>query len=341
MNLITCTPRETRKYVETCLASGLVPFIQSSPGIGKSSIVRQIAEDNDLVLIDHRLSTSDPTDLSGLPRFINGKSQFCPFDIFPLEGDPIPEEKNGWLLFLDEFNSAPKSVQAAAYKLILDHMVGQYKLHRLCYVVAAGNLSTDKAIVNNLSTAMQSRLIHIEMVTNFDDWLKDVALKYNYDERIIAFLHMDQSKLLDFDPDHQDKTFSCPRTWEFVNRIIKGKKDIDYLDKLIAGTISQGVAIEFVQFSKIYKNLISFEEIIAKPDKVRLPEDLATKWAIITSSVDKTTKDNLDKVKIYLDRFDESFQVLFYRMLLTRNISLKTHPAMMQVTKNLYKFLYD
>lgn len=130
-------------------------------------------------------------------------------------------------------------------------------------------------------------------------------------------------------------------TWEFVNRIIKGKKDIDSLDKLIAGTISQGVAIEFIQFSKIYKDLTPFEEIIAKPDKVKLPGDLATKWAIITSSVDKTTKDNLDKVKIYLDRFDESFQVLFYRMLLTKNISLKTHPVMMQVTRNLYKFLYD
>lgn len=220
-------------------------------------------------------------------------------------------------------------------------MVGQHKLHPKCFVVAAGNLSTDKAIVNNLSTAMQSRLIHIEMATSFDDWLKDVALKFDYDERIIAFLHMDQNKILDFDPDHQDKTFCCPRTWEFVNRIIKGKKDIDSLDKLIAGTISQGVAIEFIQFSKVYKDLTPFEEIIAKPDKVKLPGDLATKWAIITSSVDKTNKDNLDKVKIYLDRFDESFQVLFYRMLLTKNISLKTHPVMMQVTRNLYKFLYD
>lgn len=95
-------------------------------------------------------------------------------------------------------------------------MVGQYKLHPKCFVVAAGNLSTDKAIVNNLSTAMQSRLVHIEMVTNFDDWFKDVALKFNYDERIIAFLHMNTNKLLDFDPDHQDKTFCCPRKYHIA-----------------------------------------------------------------------------------------------------------------------------
>lgn len=220
-------------------------------------------------------------------------------------------------------------------------MVGQYKLNSKCFVVAAGNLSTDKAIVNNLSTAMQSRLVHIEMVTNFDDWFKDVALKFNYDERIIAFLHMNANKLLDFDPDHQDKTFCCPRTWEFVNRMIQGKKDIDYLDKLIAGTISQGVAIEFVQFSKIYKNLTPFEEIITNPEKTKIPQDLATKWAIISSMVDKTNNDNLSKVAIYIDKFDESFQVLFYRMLLSKQSVLKSHPTMIKVTQKIYKFLYD
>ncbi len=29
------------------------------------------------------------------------------------------------------------------------------------------------------------------------------------------------NKLMDFDPEHEDKTFCCPRTWEFVNNIIK------------------------------------------------------------------------------------------------------------------------
>lgn len=101
MKTYTCTPKEATKFIKVCMDSDLVPFIQSSPGVGKSSIVRQIAKEGNLVLIDHRLSTSDPTDLNGLPRFISGKSQFCPFDIFPIEGDKVPEGTNGWLLFLN------------------------------------------------------------------------------------------------------------------------------------------------------------------------------------------------------------------------------------------------
>ncbi|MFR7882339.1 MAG: hypothetical protein ACLU5J_13335 [Christensenellales bacterium] len=90
----------------------------------KSSVDKQIAKEYNLKLIDLRLSC-DPTDLTGLPHFEGRKATFSPFDIFPTEYAPIPENKEGWLLFLDEFNSANKAVQAASYKLILDRMVGK------------------------------------------------------------------------------------------------------------------------------------------------------------------------------------------------------------------------
>ena len=99
----------------------------------------------------------------------------------------------------------------ASYKIMLDHMVGMNKLHECVFKGAAGNLQSDRAIVNPLSTAMQSRVIHLKMEARFDDWLRDVALPQNYDSRIIAFLSMYPSKLMDFRPDHEDETFSCPR----------------------------------------------------------------------------------------------------------------------------------
>ena len=114
-----CTPRQVRKHIIHCMQAGLVPFIQSSPAMGKSAIVASIAKEYGLELIDHRLSTSAPEDLTGLPHFREGAAghtvaEFVPFDTFPTEGTPIPEGKNGWLLFLDEMNSATKMVQAAA-----------------------------------------------------------------------------------------------------------------------------------------------------------------------------------------------------------------------------------
>lgn len=109
------TPSEVRENAISCMEVGLVPFITSSPGLGKSAVVKQIAADFKLELIDLRLSQCAPEDLMGLPmRNAQGRAEFAPFAMFPIKGDPLPEGKNGWLLFLDEFNSATTSVQAAA-----------------------------------------------------------------------------------------------------------------------------------------------------------------------------------------------------------------------------------
>jgi hypothetical protein len=208
-----CTPRQVREYSIDALRVGLVPMITGSPGIGKSALMRWIADQFDLELIDYRASTGEPTDIPGLPNFDkNGNAYFAPFrHIFPLKGMKVPEGKRGWLLFLDEVNSAERRMQAALYKVVLNRMCGQYELHEDVYIAMAGNLMTDKAIVIPLSTAMESRVIQLEMEVDFDDWEKDVAIPQDYDHRIIAFLREEKDFLMDFRPDKEDKSFCCPR----------------------------------------------------------------------------------------------------------------------------------
>lgn len=345
-DLYRCTPRQVRKFIIDCLSAGLVPFVQSSPGMGKSSIMRSIAEEQRLKLIDHRLSTSAPEDLSGLPRFnAQGLAEFAPFaDLFPLEGAALPKdeqgrEMEGWMLFLDEFNSASKSVQAASYKLILDRMTGQHKLHERCVISAAGNLSTDRAIVNTISTAMQSRVVHLEMEINFQEWLEDVALKQNYDSRIIAFLSQFPSKLMDFRPDHQEKTFCCPRTWEFVNRLIQGREVTDDMALLLSGTITSGTAVDFVQFTKVFKNMVTIKEILADPANCPVPNDASSKWAVISHMMEKVDDQNFDGLSDYANRFSTDFQILFYRSTLVRHPQLRTHRAFARAMSSLARYL--
>ena len=214
--MLTLTPSKTKEALIKCFKAKLVPFLQSSPGMGKSSIIKEIAKEWNLELIDVRLSTMEPVDLTGLPSFdLDGKAVFHPYSIFPIESTPIPEGKDGFLLFLDEFNAAPRATQAAAYRLVLDREVGQHKLHENCLVATAGNLSTDNAIVTRLSTAMLSRLIHIHMEVSLKDWMEAVAIPQAYDERVIAFLNMYPDKLMQFDPEREDETFCCPRKLDF------------------------------------------------------------------------------------------------------------------------------
>lgn len=341
VNMYRVRPRQLRTFITDCLYANLVPFVQSSPGVGKSAITKLVADDLNLQIIDHRLSTSAPEDLSGLPRFTeDGRATFAPFaELFPLTDSVIPKNKEGWLLFLDEFNSASKSVQAAAYKLILDRQVGQHNLHSNCVLAAAGNLATDRAIVNNLSTAMQSRVVHLELEVHFEEWLYDVAFKEDYDSRIIAYLSMYPQKLMDFRPEHQDKTFCCPRTWEFMNRLIKGKPVT--LDKvgLYAGVITSGVAVEFQTFTEIYQHLVRIEDVIKDPENTPVPNDPPLKWATISHLMEGVNQLNFQALATYANRFDLSFRILFFRFVMVRQPNLRLHPAFANAMSALSKYL--
>lgn len=340
--LFVCTPRQVRGFMVDTMLAGLVPFVQSSPGVGKSSITMSIANEYNAEMIDHRLSTSAPEDLSGLPRFDEkGHARFSPFaDLFPLEDRELPEDKDGWILFLDEFNSAPKEVQAAAYKLILDRKVGQHKLHEKVMICAAGNKATDRAITNKLSTAMQSRLVHLELRHDFTEWLEDVAIPQNYDSRIIAFLSQFEGKLMDFRPDHNEKTFCCPRTWEFVNRLIKNKPVLTQAHApLLAGTITSGIATEFITYTEIFKELITIEEVMKDPHGCRLPNSVAGFWAMTTHLLEKVNDQTLDNIFTYVMRFEMSFYVLFGRMLMTRYPKMRAHPAFAKALMTLNRYL--
>lgn len=332
LNMYRCTPREARKHIVTCIKSGRVPFVRSSPGVGKSALMRSVAKEFNLAMIDHRLSTSAPEDLSGLPEFYTDaagvrRARFVPFEMFPVAGTPIPDGKDGWMLFLDEANSGTKMVQAASYKLVLDNMVGQLPLHQNVAITMAGNLETDRAIVTPLSTAMQSRVIHIEMYVDFMQWLEDVALAENYDDRIIAFLSWQKDYLMDFNPEHDEKTFCCPRTWEFMNSLIRNGEVTDEDTGLYAGTITSGVAAAFVQFCKVYHDIITIDDVMKSPLSAQVPRDAERKWAIVSNLMRETGEKEFPTVSQYINRYDISFKVLFYRGLLAQKPVLRTHPA--------------
>lgn len=340
-SITKCTPRMIRKFLLRSIYAGLVVNIVGSPAIGKSSVVHSVASELNLQVIDHRLSTSAPEDLSGLPHFDDkGFARFSPFaDLFPLEHTPLPEGKEGWLLFLDEFSSAHKDVQAAAYKLILDKMVGQHRLHGRVVIVCAGNLATDRAIVNKIGTAMQSRLVTLEMVVSFEEWLEDVAIPQKYDPRIIAYLSQYPSKLFDFRPDHTENTFCAPRTWMFMNALIKGERILVEDTPLYAGTITSGTAVEFVTYCGLLGGMVSVADILKDPANCRLPDTPTLKWATIAHMMEKISDANFGALCEYVSRMDSTFRVLFFRSVMIRQPKLRNHPAFIAGMVSINRYL--
>lgn len=321
-------------FVERVLKKRLVPMLHGSPAIGKSDIIRTIAEKFSLKVIDVRLSTYDPADMNGLPYFntsgARNIAEYVPFDVFPVEGDPIPEGYKGWLVFLDELPSAAPSVQAAAFKLILDKMVGQRKLHSHALLAAAGNMEDDGAIVNPLPTPLQSRMINFQVYTNLDCFMK-YALTQNIDYRIAAFLEFKPDYVHHFKPDHDDLTFAAPRTWMFLDKLIRGEPVTDADLPLVAGCISSGVGAEFIAFCKIFDQVPKLADILADPLKARCPEsddNPSLVYAVAGSMAQHANKDNIDKLVPYIERMLMEYQVIAFRHIMARDSSLIAHEAM-------------
>lgn len=330
---LSYTPKGIYEEIEVTTQAGLVPMITGSPGVAKSAIVRKFSKDFGLKLIDLRLGTYLPEDLNGLPMRNGDKASFVPFDTFPLETDPIPEGYQGWCIFFDEITSAQKPTQAAAYKVILDKMVGNQHLHPNVVMVAAGNKATDRAVVNQMSTALQSRMIHYEMEVSVSDFTEHALLE-GFDSRIIAFVNEVPSRLMKFDPSIAglDKTFACPRTYEFLSRLIKGR-DIEnkHLGR-IAGTIGKGTAVEFLTFVQNYGKIPKLADILANPNAVPLPQEASTKYATMFMLVEHADWQNIDPMLTYIKQFGLDQQIVFGKsvhakdkLLIEKNAAFSTY----------------
>lgn len=344
MSAFTLSPSEVEKAVIDIMAAGLVPFVKGSPGLGKSSIFRSIAQKSNLTYIDNRTSQMTPEDFMGLPmRAVdpvtgNAFAEFVPFSMFPTQKTPIPKGKAGWFMSFDEFNSASKGVQAASYKVVLDRYAGQHKLHDNCYIACAGNLDTDRAIVNVMPTAMKSRLIHITMRADLVEFVR-FGHKNNFDHRIMGFLEFQPDQLHDFRPDSPSETFPCPRTWEFCSHLIQGKAYDDISKAVIAGTIGEGGMVKFMAFLREFGSLPRYEDIVKDPLIAPVPSNPSTRYALVTMLLERLKVADFGSVIQYVTRLSTEFQAVFFRSVLDRYPSLRREKAFVANINTFTKFV--
>jgi len=335
------TPKQAASIITKSIKARLTPMMHGSPAIGKSSIVHQVAKQFNLKVIDLRLSQCDPTDLLGFPSVTDGKASYVPMDTFPVAGDALPhvmDENNaptgkhydGWLLFLDELPIAPPAVQAAAYKLILDRMVGNHHLHSRVAIVAAGNLESDNALVQPMSTALQSRMKHLVLKLSNSEWLA-WAFDNKIDFRITSFIQFKPDVLYTFRPDHTDHTYASPRTWEFANRTLAQldkelHKDADALP-MLAGDVSEGVAFEFIEFCKIESQLPKMQSIIMDPMGTHVPQEPSVLFLLSGAIAAHADTMHMENIVKYVMRMPAEFQVVCLREVIKRNTSIMGTPA--------------
>jgi len=280
-------------------------FLWGAPGVGKSQLVAQAADELGLPVTDIRAVLLDPVDLRGIPHIgQNGATSWAPPEFLPRDGAGV--------LFLDELNAAPPLVQAACYQLILDRRLGEYELPPGWTVAAAGNRESDRAVTHRMPSALANRLAHIDCEPDIADWLA-WAQESGIDPRLRAFLRFRPKLLHDFDPMKNEKAFPSPRSWEYAARILSGRPEPGLLYDLLRAVVGEIAASECAGFLSLCDRLPDPDRALADPEGVSIPEDPAAAYAMCEAVAQRATVEGMDNLAILASRLPAEFGALLMR----------------------------
>jgi hypothetical protein len=82
---------------------------------------------------------------------------------------------------------------------------------------------------------------------------------------------------------------------------------------VLAGTVGDGAAAEFIGFIKIFRSLPNPDSVLLQPDKAIVPTDPATLYAICGALARKSSDQNMGRLVTYANRLPAEFSVLLVR----------------------------
>lgn len=299
-------------------------FLIGASGIGKSEVLYQtgVALGN-LPVIDQRLSQMDSTDLRGVPSVLEHRTHWNVPSFFPTEETP-----NG-ILFLDEITSCPPSIQAAAYQLILERRLGDYKLPDGWMVVAAGNRMSDRGVTFQLAAPLLNRMTKIEVDTVLDDWIEHAAV-IGVRPEIMAFLSDRADYLHKFDPKESGEQFPSPRGWVAASHKLDLNLDPALRVELLKGDVGQSAAVDFEQFLRVYETMPSLNQIFSDPDSVEVPAKLDVRFCVTMGLAARMDKKNFANAWKFLQRMPKENQTLSVKLAYKRDNTLVQSPEFSQ-----------
>ncbi len=260
-------------------------MLWGAPGVGKSQIIAQVGVRHRAPVIDVRLSQMEPSDLRGIPFRDKELVEWAIPSMLPNEAR---HGKQG-ILFLDEITSAVPSVSAAAYQLILDRRLGDYRVPDGWAIFAAGNRQGDRGVTYTMPAPLANRFSHFEVDLNLDDWVA-WAYQHNIDERIIGFLRFRPEQLFNFDPAHNPVAFPTPRSWEFAHRALQKFGDSP---ALLLGTLQACVGpaagIELKAFVDSLDQMPDLDAILRGED-IKAPKEVDLQYAVASSLVGRAIR---------------------------------------------------
>ena len=311
--------------IKGAIESNVSVFLHGKSGDGKSARVKQLDPDCEIIYM-----------LNASLDSLNGKSVYNAstgemIDIPPTWYTKVvkkcEEEPNKiHIIFFDELNNAPRTVQGMAFNIVLDGEVnGKWKLPDNVRIVAAGNYSDESSVADKIAEPLFNRFAHVYIDTTVDDWLvwasspKEEYERLDYKEEkneakihpaIYAYVAYKSSSGYDVlrTPYTGDKPNADPRKWEMASKVLYKTKKPEMLRALIGDELTK----DFVAFTK--EQVLTVEDVINHnytDEDLRMNTSQKFATAVGLSSVDE---EHFDIVREFMRHVGEEPRAAFESM---------------------------
>ena len=272
--------QEAKETIETALRAyfardeigfPLVPLRQQRPilligppGIGKTAIMEQIAEECGVGLVAYTMTHHTRQSAMGLPeickREIEGKTvhttEYTMSEIIASIYDCMEQTgKKRGILFLDEINCVSETLAPVMLQLLQDKKFGNQHIPDDWLIVAAGNPPEYNKSVREFDVATLDRVRKIEVVPELSVWLS-YAEKNQIHSAVTTYLTAHSDHFYSVSQEADEKRFVTARGWEDLSAVLKSYEILHFpVDEALIGQYLQEekTAEEFSSYYRIYE----------------------------------------------------------------------------------------
>lgn len=289
---------------------GRAMLIEGEPGVGKSTVPKQVAADLGIGfgIINVPLKLQEDY---GMPVISADRSEIkfvVPEEVFPFEGSTYfgPEG----IFVVDELSGGGNAEQKVWSGIIQDRQLHGRKIMPGWTFVATGNRTKDRAGANRILSMLANRMNRYTFEPHLDDWC-NWAMANGVDPMVISFLRFKPGLLAAFDPNMDSNP--TPRAWsEGVSPFI-GNLPADAQFETFQGAVGEGAAAEFTAFLKVCLKMPNPDAILLAPDTAEVPTEPAIVYAVCGAVAQRASQANFERVMTYLKRLPPEFMVLGVR----------------------------
>lgn len=241
-------------------------FLYGPPGIGKTAIMEQIAEELDIGIVSYSMTHHTRQSAIGLP-FITKKtfgekeydvSEYTMSEILASVYEYIEKSgKKEGILFLDEINCVSETLSPSMLRFLQYKTFGSHSVPDGWIIVTAGNPPEYNKSVREYDIATLDRIKKIDVSADYDVW-REYAVNMNIHPSITSYLDVKKADFYSIQNTTDGKSFVTARGWEDLSRMIWvfEKKNIDIDITLIQQYLqSTTVAEDFADYFETYQSL--------------------------------------------------------------------------------------